>query len=328
MKSIRDVAEYCGVSTATVSNVINGKTNVSEKTAERVREAIEHLGYYPNFSASTLATGKTGIFGLFTGTAHAPYDEAVCAPLIKSLVMASHPKNMQVMVFYDTDQEKMNRMLSGRGPIDGAIILTPICDDFRVRNFKERQIPTVLIGTPSGGTDKDTLHVDVDNIRYTYETTSRLIEMGCRELLLLNSRADYSISQERNEGFYRALRKHGMRISDSMVVHINDDPEETMRTAEFFLENHRNCPGIISTCGCGRELVEKNRESELVVYDGTYDWVDYEELGSYAFDLLYRAISGENGLESIVVPHEVEPKGFLTTKKYQEVRKSEEEDTN
>ena len=62
--TIRDVAKYCGVSVSTVSRVLNGYTDISEETANRVFEAIKKLDFVPNNTARMLSKKNTRIIGL------------------------------------------------------------------------------------------------------------------------------------------------------------------------------------------------------------------------------------------------------------------------
>ena len=55
MVTIKEIAKYCGVSIATVSNIINGKPNASEATKQKVLKAIDELNYTPNYVAKNLA---------------------------------------------------------------------------------------------------------------------------------------------------------------------------------------------------------------------------------------------------------------------------------
>lgn len=65
--TIKEIAEYVGVSPATVSRVLSGRGAhlISEATRQRVWQAAEELGYYPNLSARSLVTGRTGIVALW-----------------------------------------------------------------------------------------------------------------------------------------------------------------------------------------------------------------------------------------------------------------------
>ena len=64
MVTIKEIAKYCNVSIATVSNIINGKPNASEETKQRVLKAIEELNYTPNYIAKNLKTKRTKTIGV------------------------------------------------------------------------------------------------------------------------------------------------------------------------------------------------------------------------------------------------------------------------
>ena len=73
---INDVAEYAGVSLATVSRVINGK-NVKKETREKVEEAIKKLNYTPNFMASSLQRTKSNMLLIIVPEISNPYYSAI-----------------------------------------------------------------------------------------------------------------------------------------------------------------------------------------------------------------------------------------------------------
>ena len=62
MITLKELAEKCGVSIATVSNILNDKSNVSESTKTRVLKMVEELGYKPNYLARNLRIQKTNTF--------------------------------------------------------------------------------------------------------------------------------------------------------------------------------------------------------------------------------------------------------------------------
>ena len=64
MVTLKEIAEKSGVSIATVSNILNGKSNFSEETKERILEVIKETGYQPNFMARTLRAHKTNTIGV------------------------------------------------------------------------------------------------------------------------------------------------------------------------------------------------------------------------------------------------------------------------
>ncbi|MGA6157075.1 LacI family DNA-binding transcriptional regulator [Stenotrophomonas sp. NPDC087984] len=71
--TLRDVAALAGVSASTVSSVVRGRGNVREETRQRVREAIDELGYRPNLSARRLRSGRSHVMGLALPSVTVPY---------------------------------------------------------------------------------------------------------------------------------------------------------------------------------------------------------------------------------------------------------------
>src|SRR5437868_2227369 len=71
--NIREVAKKAGVSTATVSRVVNGTVPVSAIIERQVRSAIKSLGYYPNTHARTLGSGRSHMYGLIISDIANPF---------------------------------------------------------------------------------------------------------------------------------------------------------------------------------------------------------------------------------------------------------------
>ena len=93
--TILEVAKYAGVSTATVSHVINKTRNVSKETAQRVFDAIDALGYTPNASARTLKTGKTDMIGFIVPDISNLYYATIIQQVEE--VLGKHGKNLIIV---------------------------------------------------------------------------------------------------------------------------------------------------------------------------------------------------------------------------------------
>src|ERR671916_2640626 len=94
MSSIRDVARTAGVSTATVSHVVNNTRFVSDETRARVLEAVERCGYYPNAHARSLASGRTNTLGLLISDISNPF----FPELVKSIELAAYERGYDVIL--------------------------------------------------------------------------------------------------------------------------------------------------------------------------------------------------------------------------------------
>ena len=120
--TIKDVANECGLSVATVSRVLNNSANVSERSAKRVHEAIEKLGYSPNFLGRNLRKRETNVILVTMPTSeHSFYMKIVagiqqyCQPRGYDVICASFNNSSEVEV------RQMN-MLFNR-TVDGVILL-------------------------------------------------------------------------------------------------------------------------------------------------------------------------------------------------------------
>jgi LacI family transcriptional regulator len=152
MLTIRDVAKYCNVSTATVSKAFNQDSDISYETVERVRAAARYLGYYPNAAARSLKTRHAYNLGLLAQLQHRKgiYTDFVTGVI--SAFQAGAERNGYDVTF-------VSKNISGRTmsyeehylyrDFEGVAM---ICVDFfspQVRALLEKEIPCVTIDYPS-----------------------------------------------------------------------------------------------------------------------------------------------------------------------------------
>jgi LacI family transcriptional regulator len=140
-----DVAKLAGVSTAVVSYVVNdGPRPVADKTAQRVRDAMDKLGYVPNASARALRRGKTETIGLIIGDSLNPF----FVQYTFELVSAAAAKGKQILVG-DAQQSPKNekRILDEliSRQVDGLLFASPFANHYSAEALG---IPTVLIDCP------------------------------------------------------------------------------------------------------------------------------------------------------------------------------------
>jgi DNA-binding LacI/PurR family transcriptional regulator len=142
------VATHAGVSTATVSNALNGTGRLSEATRQRVLAAARELGYAPVGTTRTLARGGTGVLGL-TMTAYGDLPVAYTeipyyAQLALSATAAAHERGFLLMVMPNS----LSRWMWLNTPVDGVVHMDPRADDPVRTLLRERGIPIVCDGRP------------------------------------------------------------------------------------------------------------------------------------------------------------------------------------
>jgi DNA-binding LacI/PurR family transcriptional regulator len=142
------VAARAGVSTATVSNALNGSGRLSETTRQRVLAAARELGYSPASTARALARGSTGVLGLTMttyGDLPIPYTEIpYYAQLTLSATAAAHERGYLLMVL----PSSLSPWMWLNTPMDGVIHVDPRADDPVRSLLRERGIPMVCESRP------------------------------------------------------------------------------------------------------------------------------------------------------------------------------------
>jgi len=144
--NIKDVAKRAKVSTATVSRTMNGSANVSPRTAERVRQAVEALNFYPDTNARALGSGRSSLYGLIISDITNPF----FPELVKSFEDIAVLHGQEVLIAntnYDPERMKIcvRRMLQRK--VDGVAIMTSEMDDQLIEDFSRRNIPLVFLDT-------------------------------------------------------------------------------------------------------------------------------------------------------------------------------------
>jgi DNA-binding LacI/PurR family transcriptional regulator len=175
------VAARAEVSTATVSNALNGTGRLSETTRQRVLAAARELGYTPASTARALARGGTGVLGLTMttyGDLPVPYTEIpYYAQLALGALAAAHERGYLLMVL----PSSLSPWMWLNTPMDGVIHVDPRADDPVLSLLRERGIPMVYDGRPPVPHWGD-VWVDIDYDAGLRLLLDHLTEAGARRI--------------------------------------------------------------------------------------------------------------------------------------------------
>lgn len=300
--SIIDVAQKAGVAKSTVSNVLTGRKYVSDELKKRVLRACEELDYHPNFYASALSSKKSNIIALLLESSD-DIDKKMYKNLIVSCVKEASEHNYSVLIYYNSDREKLLETLrKGCAPIDGAIMMSPCLNDERLVQFESQHINFVVLGRPENSEHFN--YVDVDNYSLVSVTARRLLFLtGWDEIYLVNSNDQMTISKDRYDGFAEVCKEYGLdakeRVIDrelffseegaERVSHIVDkgniiitcDDVVAERIYELADKKRLSIGGDISVFSLGRSLDSGTFDPPL-----SYAKQDYNLLGKEAVKML------------------------------------------
>ncbi|MCM3602353.1 LacI family DNA-binding transcriptional regulator [Robertmurraya korlensis] len=220
--TIKDVAKLAKVAPSTVSRVIANNPRISEKTKKKVREAMDELGYHPNFIARSLASQSTQAIGLvMPSSTDVVFQNPFFPTVLRGLSEGAHEKHYALyMTTGKTDNEILDgviQMVQG-GRVDGVVLLYSKIEDKVLMYLQERGIPFVVIGKPFKHVEEIT-HVDNDNFRATKEVTEYLIQLGHDHIAFVGGNLNLVVTVERLLGYEKALRESGIPLNDDYIVH-------------------------------------------------------------------------------------------------------------
>jgi LacI family transcriptional regulator len=179
MSTISDVAKRAGVSTMTVSRVINHSGYISQDTMERVEKAIVELGFVPNALARSLRFKQTKTIALVLTDITNPF----FTTLARGVEDAASENGFSVM-FCNTDEsaaeeaENLNTLLQKQ--VDGVLLVPAGSSNESVVYLQERSIPVVVLDRRVPDVTVDT--VRCDSVPGAYQVTQHLIDLGHRAL--------------------------------------------------------------------------------------------------------------------------------------------------
>ncbi len=208
--TMRDVARLAGVSTATVSAVINASAVVSAPRAASVRKAMEALDYHADQIARSLKTGRTRVVGMIIpDVTNAFYPEVImgaeeAARMMRYSVILCNANEDPAQ-----EQQHLNMLFSHR--VDGVLIA---CSDAAISfdRLIRRRFPMVCFDRIPHGFRGDA--ASTDNFAGAYKAAKHLLELGHKRIAVLAGRIQLSTHAERLEGFRRAMQEAELAVRD------------------------------------------------------------------------------------------------------------------
>ena len=200
MATINDVARRAGVSTATVSRVLNGKSTVGPALVTRVRAAAEELGYHPNGLARNLRRQETAVLALIIADVENPFFTAI-ARGVEDVAQAQGYS--VVLCNSDESAEKELRYIDvALEERVAGVILSPTGATSNVKRLRERGMPVVAVDRPLPASDQ----VLVDTRLAAREATDHLIAAGYRRIGCVTGPAGVRTADDRLAGYRDAIR--------------------------------------------------------------------------------------------------------------------------
>jgi len=212
--TIKDVARRAGVSTATVSRVLAGKTGVSEGLRESVLAAAQELAYQPSRVARSLRVQRSAIIGLIISDIQNPFFTS----LVRAVEDVAYQHGYGVFLCNsdeDIEKERLYIEILHAEKVAGVVISATGEEGNPSRVLVEAGIPVVAVDRRMKDLEVDT--VVIDNVSAACEIVGHLIGDGHRRIGAVVGPEGTTTGRERLEGYARALRGHDLPILPELV---------------------------------------------------------------------------------------------------------------
>lgn len=316
--ALRDVAARAGVSLAAASKALNGKTDVSEATRQKVVKAAEELDFVPNELARSIAVKQTGTLGLLTHD----LDGRFSLPILMGAEDAAGAGSMSVFLCDSRgdairEQYHLRALMSRR--VDGLIVVGHNTDP-RPSLGRDLGVPVVYAYAPS--LDPQDMSVVPDNYSAGRESAEYLIQTGRTRIAHVTGIDTFQAAVERAQGISHELADQGLELVGGKVF-FGEWTESWGRTATHrIVEQFPEVDAIIAGSDViARGVMDALRERGIsiptqVAVSSFDNWtvliegarpsltsvdMNFETLGRRAAQKLMAAINGEfvPGIESV-----------------------------
>ncbi|MCE2489033.1 MAG: LacI family DNA-binding transcriptional regulator [Anaerolineae bacterium] len=310
MTTLKDVALAAGVSTKTVSRVVNNDRHVSDNLRQKVLRAIEDLDYRPNLVARHMRTKKTRLIGLVTdeiGTT------SFSGNILRGAQEAAWQHGLLLLACHtggnpETEAHTVDLLLERH--VEGIIFATmyhrEVCPPESLKNcpavlldcfVSDNRYPAVLPDECQGG----------------YQATRHLLQRGRRRIAMINGKRGFPGAEGRAAGYRQALAEAGLPLDESLLVYGDWWQEQGFSQAQSLLQGPERPDAIF--CGNDRiamgvfdALRERNlqvpRDVAVIGFDNmemiaahsrpglTTMALPHHEMGRLAMELLNHHIEG------------------------------------
>jgi LacI family transcriptional regulator len=215
MVKIKDIAERCGVSIASVSKALHGTSDLNPNTAEYIRNVAREMGYIPNASARLLKTNRSYNIGvLFVDDTSSGLEHEYFSSILNSIKDESEKQGYDITFIshhFGKDHLSFFEHAKYRN-VDGVIIASVDFKDPEVIELIESDIPTVTIDYVFDGKSS----VVSDNIQGVREIVNYLVQCGHKKIAFITGE-DTSVTRNRITSFYKTCEANGITVKDDYV---------------------------------------------------------------------------------------------------------------
>lgn len=324
MATIVDVAKHAGVSVATVSRVLNGKTKVREELRLRVMDSVKSLEYTPNAAARNLRRNESGTILILAPNITNPY----YTHIIAGIGDAAHEHGYSSFLCNTANDRTREKELLTRlehQQADGAILLaTELGAEWLIPYARKFPIVQCSEFDPN----VDVVHVSINNYSAATEAMEHLLALGHKRIGLISSLNHYYSTVLRTKAYYDALDRASITVRQEYVRKATFDytfksgsdaarsllSQEARPTALFCISDMLALGAISSAKEMGFRVPE---DVTIIGFDDVEQTMMFHpylttvsqpcfDIGYQAMQQLFRLMSGDEPVRELIIPHKLE----------------------
>ncbi len=215
MVTIKDVADLAGVSSSTVSRVLNDRNYIKEETRQKVQGAMNALGYKPSRLARGLRFNKSRIIGLIISDIQNPFFTG----LVRAVEDIAHENNY-ALILANTDEDPQKEELNVDLMIServAGVIITPTKEyNCPVKKLINNKIPVVCVDRRILDCDVDI--VLLDNVSASKNLVDHLLSMNHRRIGAILGPSDVTTGRERLLGMKNAFEEKNIPLDENLIL--------------------------------------------------------------------------------------------------------------
>ena len=241
MKStIKDVAKYAGVSTATVSRMLNGTGKVTPETSIKIEEAVKALNFKLNTRAQNFKTGKTNAIAVIVPDISNPFFACVIDEI--ESVISKYDYTLMIANTKETKEREINILqYFAKGSADGIILASTFDDYSELKPYLPIDIPIVFFDRKLKDCPQDTItESDTEAI---YQIVTKLVKEGHQKIGCIAGLERLSTTKERVNAYKSALLNASLPLNDGLISYAATMEADGYQAAFTLME--ANCTALV-----------------------------------------------------------------------------------
>jgi LacI family transcriptional regulator len=212
--TLKDIAKATGYTVNTISRALRGKDDIASDTIKKIKKIAAKMGYVSNSAASSLRSGRTNTIAVILGDVSNPHF-SIMMQEIENRARKDGYSSFLINTNEDSKMEKEAILTALNKNVDGLIICPTQHNDSNIRYLMEAEIPFVQVGRYFE--HLNACYVVCNDELGGYQATKYLLDMGHRDILMLNGPSYISSARERLAGFTRALVEFHIKPKPNLI---------------------------------------------------------------------------------------------------------------